>query len=143
MIIKTKEVREGMHTGKEVWICHYLRPNSHTKPLRNVPPTKVLIKSNEELPKGKKVYYSEDHFVPIGKNGKPKAKVIPPCDNSGYRFHCGNELWVFTTENECILEWNTQVQEVCDVMKQNELNAAESWRKQREALESTKVSLVT
>ena len=54
MKIETKEVRDGKHTGKEVWVCHYLRPDLDKKALRNVPPTKALIKSNDELPKTKR-----------------------------------------------------------------------------------------
>lgn len=134
MKIETKEVREGKHTGKEVWICHYLQPDLDKKALRNVPPTKVLIRSNDELPKNKTVYYSEDHFSPINKDGKVLAKVISPVDNTGFRGRCGNDLHVFTDERECVESWNKQINEVCDKLHQRELNAAEVWRKRKEDL---------
>ena len=143
MKIETKEVRDGKHTGKEVWICHYLRPDLDKKALRNVPPTKALIKSNDELPKNKTVYYSEDHFSPINKIGKVLAKVISPVDNTGYRMRAGNELHVFTKENECIVAWNDQVERVCFELETKELMAAKSWRLQKEALRETKLGLVT
>ena len=143
MKIETREVRDGLHTGKEVWICHYLRPDLDKKALRNVPPTKVLIRSNEELPKNKIVYYSEDHFAPISKSGKVLNKVISPVDNTGYRGRAGNELHVFTKENECIEAWNEQIDRVCFELETKELMAAKSWRLQKEALRETKLDLVT
>ena len=134
MQIETKEVRDGKHTGKEVWICHYLQPDLDKKALRNIPPTKVLIKSNSELPKNKAVYYSEDHFSPINKSGKVLSKVISPVDNTGFRGRCGNELYVFTDERECVKEWNDQINNACKRLEQKELNAAEIWRKKKEDL---------
>ena len=134
MKIKTKEVRDGKHTGKEVWICHYLRPDLDKKALRNVPPTKVLIRNNDELPKNKTVYYSGDHFAPINKSGKVLAKVISPVDNTGYRMRAGNELYVFTEENECITAWNEQVDLVCHELHMKELIASDQWRLQKEEL---------
>ena len=138
MKIETKEVRDGKHTGKEVWVCHYLRPDLDKKALRNVPPTKALIKSNDELPKNKTVYYSEDHFAPINENGKVLAKVISPVDNTGYRSRAGNELHVFTKESECIAAWNEQIDHVCFELETKELMAAKEWRLQKESLKETK-----
>ena len=138
MQIKTKDVREGAKTGQEVWICHYLRPDLNKKPLRNIPPTKVLIQSNDALPKNKTVYYSHTHFVPISKSGKVLAKIISPVDNTGYRMLAGNELNIFTTEKECISKWNEEVDLVCSKLEAKELSAAEQWRLQKEALLNTK-----
>ena len=112
MRIETKEVRDGLHNGKYFWICHYNQPDLNKKPLRNIPPTKALVCSNEDLPKNKRVYYSESHFKEIGKNGKPKSRVISPVDNTGYRSYCGNELYVFESESECRAQFSEQVKEV-------------------------------
>lgn len=138
MRIETKEVREGLYTGETVWICHYLRPDVHKKALRNVPPTKVLIRGNEELPKNKTVYYSEVHFSPFGKNGKPMAKVISPVDNTGYRLNIGNELHVFTEKGECIKAWNEQLDIVIDKLREMESTAAKQWRTQIDDLHLNK-----
>jgi len=60
----TKEVRDGKLDGEIVWICHYHRPYLRKKPLRNVPPTKVLIRPLSDLPENKTVYYSHSFFSP-------------------------------------------------------------------------------
>lgn len=139
MNINTTEVRDGLHTGKEVWVCHYLRPDVYKNPLRNVPPTKVLIKCNTELPKNKRGYYSKVHFAPISNKGKVLARVISPVDNTGFRSRCGNELHVFTEEAECVEAWNNQIDRACFDLETQELKAAKQWKSQREALEATKV----
>lgn len=111
MKIETKAIREGGHIGDVVWVCHYNRPDLNKKPLRNVPPTKVIVTGNCELPKNKTVYYSETHFIALSKNGSRTKKVISPVDNTGFRSIPGNELFVFTDEDECNSEWNRQLEE--------------------------------
>ena len=114
MIELTEKVRKGEMNGKTVWICHYNKPDLNKKPLRNVPPTKCIVVSNDELPKNKTVYYSESHYRPIGKNGNPTSKVISPVDNTGYRSYCGNMLFTFESEIDCVAKWNSQIKEVTD-----------------------------
>lgn len=138
MKLINQEVRDGVFTGDTVWICHYLRPDVDKKALRNVPPTKVLIRSNSELPKNKKVYYSTVHFSPFGKSGNVQAKVISPVDNTGYRTNIGNELFIFTEESECVDEWNKQVSECCGRLEEQELTAADYWKRERSILARTK-----
>lgn len=139
MQIKTEDIRNGGHIGEEVWICHYLRPDLNKKPLRNVPPTRVLIRPSSDLPENKRVYYSKAYFSPIGKNGQPTAKVISPVDNTGHRMYVGNELFVFTTEEECVALWNEQVQECCERIDYEIENAAKTWRLEKEKLINIKV----
>ena len=105
MQISTTEVRDGKHNDRTVWICHYNQPDLSKKPLRNISPTKCLIVSNDELPKNKTVYYSHSHFRPLNAKGKPLSRIISPVDNTGFRTRCGNELFVFDNEHECIEEW--------------------------------------
>lgn len=62
MKLNTSDIRNGKHVGEKVWICHYLRPNLDKKPLRNIKPTYVIIRDNDELPKNKKIYYSITFF---------------------------------------------------------------------------------
>lgn len=111
MRIKTSEVREGHHNETEVWICHYHRPDLHKKPLRNVPPTKAVIKSIKGLPNGKSMYYTSSCFLAYGKSGNLLKRQISPVDNTGYRSRPGTELFVFSTETECKAEWHKQIQE--------------------------------
>jgi len=139
MQIETSKIRDGEMIGEIVWICHYNRPDLDKKPLRNVPPTKVLVRSNDELPKNKRVYYSGTHFSPIGKSGKATAKVISPVDNTGYRSLCGNELFVFTTEEECIEEWNKQIDECGLRLDERIANATKYWSDQKIALIESKI----
>lgn len=114
MIELTEKVRKGEMDGKTVWICHYNKPDLNKKPLRNVPPTKCLVVSNDKLPKNKTVYYSKSHYLAIGKNGKTTARVISPVDNTGYRGYCGNMLFTFECESDCVEEWNKQIKLVTD-----------------------------
>jgi len=134
MKIETKEVRDGKYLGKKVWVCHYNRPDMQKKPLRNLPPTEVLIRSIDELPKGKKVYYSEVFFSPLNKKGLVLSKVISPVDNTGYRSHCGNELYIFNNETECKKHWNTQLNNYFVKLDELIFTAADNWRNQKEDL---------
>lgn len=111
MKIDTKSVREGAKVGENVWVCHYLRPDLNKKPLRTVPPTYVKIRSTNDLPKGKRIYYSETFFSPINKNRTISAQIISAVDNTGFRSYHGNELFIFDNEQECIEEWNRQLSE--------------------------------
>ena len=134
MRIETKLVRDGKHIGKKVWVCHYNRPDMQKKPLRNLPPTEVLIRSIDELPKNKKIYYSEVFFSPLNKKGEPLAKYISPVDNTGYRMCCGNEIYIFNNEAECKKHWNTQLNNYFVKLDELIFTAADSWRKQKEDL---------
>ena len=111
MQIETREIMDGQHVGGEMWICHYHQPDKQKKPLRNIPPTRVVVVDNDELPKGKKVYYSSSHFRPLNKDGKPTSRIISPVDNTGFRTRSGTPLFVFTGEQECKWEWNRQLRE--------------------------------
>ena len=81
MKIETSEIREGKRNGEIVWICHYNQPDLNKKPLRNLKPTRCIICSNDDLPKNKRVYYSESHFKPLSKHGVKLSTVISPVDN--------------------------------------------------------------
>lgn len=107
----TIEVMKGQHLGKKVWICRYHRPSFDKKPLRCVPPTHVLVRSNEELPKGKNVYYSVSHFVVLNKKGEPSSKIHSPVDATGWRNRSGDPVFTFSTEEECKSSWNEQINE--------------------------------
>lgn len=116
MQIETKEVREGLHDGKTVWICHYNQPSLDKKPLRHVKPTRCLVCPNEELPKNKRVYYSKSHFRPLNVIGNKLSNVLSPVDNTGYRSSIGNELFVFDNEQECVECYNSQVSAVIQMV---------------------------
>jgi len=132
MKIDTDEITKNEdHVGEKVWICHYLQPDIDKKPLRSVPPTRVIIRSNDELPCNKTVYYSAVHFSPLGAKGQALARVISPVDNTGFRSRSGNSLCVYTTEAECVASWNAQLSEVMARLKEKEQSAAKEWREKR------------
>ncbi len=106
------DIRNGKMNGKIVWVCHYNRPDLAKKPLRNVPPTRVIVRNNDELPKKKNVYYSDSFFSPLNKNDEPTAKIIVPFDNTGYRSFPGNPLHIFDNQKDCEQAWNDDVIEV-------------------------------
>jgi len=134
MRIETKRVRDGKHLGEKEWICHYNRPDMHKKPLRNLPPTEVLIRPLSELPKNKKVYCSEVFLSPLNNKGDPLAKVISPVDNTGYRSYCGNEIYIFDSEKGCKQHWNTQLNNYFVKLDELIFTAADNWRNQKEDL---------
>lgn len=139
MRIETKEVMEGSHVGRSVWICHYDRPDVDKKPLRSVPPTKCIITSNEDLPEGKTVYYSKCHFRPLGKNGEALSRVVSPVDNTGFRTRSGGKLNVFDNEADCIDQWNADIDVVIVRLHDMERTAAQFWRDQKDALQSRRI----
>ncbi|MGL4751436.1 MAG: hypothetical protein ACRCXB_03290 [Aeromonadaceae bacterium] len=110
----TKKVRGGELDGARLWVCHFNKPDIEKKALRNVPPTFVEVVCNNNLPKGKKIYYSASHYVAINKNGSLSSKVISPVDNTGYRSHFGNMLLTFVDEAECRAAWKNMIYEYID-----------------------------
>lgn len=102
-----REILQGKHNNKTLWVCKYDQQDFNKKPIRVVPPTKVLIRGNNELTCGKRVYDSESHFVVLNKKGKPTKRIIAPYDNQRW----GNTLLVFDNERECEMSWNKQIDE--------------------------------
>jgi hypothetical protein len=136
MQILTEDIRNGLHVGKMVWICHYHRPDLDKKPLRCIPPTYVKIRRNDET--DKKIYYSKNHFVKLRKDGTPSATIYSPVDNTGYRSRSGSELFVFESEDECIVEWNKQIDECASRIDSVIKTIEESWKRQKVELISKK-----
>lgn len=92
--------------------------------IRNVPPTKVIITSNSELPKNKNVYYSDYHFRKLGMKGQILKQVIAPFDNTGYRHYTGVSVNIFNTYEEAVEKYNEQLESVVNHYehKKNELD---------------------
>ena len=133
-------MRNGQHDGKVLWICDYNQPDPYKKPLRCVAPTKVMVKSNFELPKNKRVYYSDSHFSPINAKGTVLRKIIKPVDQTGHRSYIGNELHVFDTEVECNDLWDALIDKACDVFDDLIANSAARWQKEKNAMIARKVN---
>lgn len=107
MEISCKEIQTGGEwVGKLVWICDYRQPDLQKKAIRHVRPTLVLVRSNDELPKNKTVYYSETHFVKLLASGQPSSTIISLFDNTGYRSFEGHPVKVFENEKECVQAYN-------------------------------------
>lgn len=87
------------NVGDEVWVCDYRFNNEYIKkPIRHVPPTKVVIDLSENIKK--RIYYSDYYFKVLNKKGEPTSKVIAPFDNTGFRSYKGVAVQVFYTEEE-------------------------------------------
>lgn len=114
MQLGTLDIMKGAHQGEIVWICDYRLKDINKKPIRHVPPTKVMIRPISELPVNTRIYYSESFFSPLSKKGELTSKIISPVDNTGYRSFVGTPLCVFTTEEECIARYNY----LCDIVIQ-------------------------
>ena len=134
MKISVKDIRSGKLNGKIVWICHYHRPDMDKKPLRNIPPTKVYICSNDELPKNKTVYYTQSHFRPLLNNGEPGSKILSPVDNTGFRSRSGEELYAFDNEIECKKHWNNQLANYFVRLDEKIENSSSFWKAEKAEL---------
>jgi hypothetical protein len=115
MEIEINKVTSGELDGQIVWICDYHQPDFNLKPRRNIPPTKVKIVPND----GKKIYYSESHFVKVADDGSVKFnKFWAPFDNSGYRSFSGHPVSVFDDELDCRIAWNTKISAILAEVQQ-------------------------
>ena len=95
-----EEITSGNLDGKHVYVCDYrLNDEINKKPIRNVRPQRVLVRSNSETKQ--RVFYSESHFVALKADGTPASKIIKPYDNTGYRSYPGVPLHVFDDWEEC------------------------------------------
>jgi len=134
MEIDTQKVMNGAHIGEIVWICHYHRPDMNKKPLRNIPPTRVIVRSNDDLPKNKTIYYSYTHFCPINESGKRLSKFISPVDNTGFRSKSGTPLYIFDDEQECNDKWNSQIEDHAKILNNLVVSSADFWIEQKNNL---------
>lgn len=96
--------------GKQIWITDYRRGKSGGY-VRHVPPTLVEVTCNSELPKNKRVYYSDYHFRKV-KNAKVSKEILAPYDNTGYRSYKGVSVNVFYTYEEAAQKYNEQIEEI-------------------------------
>jgi hypothetical protein len=99
--------------GKKVYIVD-VRLSDGNAFLRNVPPTEVIITCNSELPKNKKVYYSNYHFRKLNKKGEPLKQIVAPFDNTGFRSYSGTSVNVFETYEEAAQKYNKQLDEIVE-----------------------------
>lgn len=121
--------------GKQIWITDYRRGKSGGY-VRHIPPTLVEVTCNSELPKNKRVYYSEFHFRKV-KNGKVSKEILAPYDNTGYRSYKGVSLNVFYTYEEAVECYNSQIEE----MKNSYLSDIKGIEKEIVELESKKIKV--
>lgn len=112
-----KNITTGGMDGKIVYISHFNKPDFDKKPIRNLSPRKVIILSNDELPKNKRINYSESHFRAVSKAGKVLSTVYPVFDNTGYRARTGELVNVYSTMEECVLDYNCDVRSAYNSMR--------------------------
>lgn len=121
--------------GKQIWITDYRRGKSGGY-VRHVPPTLVEVTCNSELPKNKRVYYSDYHFRKV-KNGKVSKEILAPYDNTGYRSYKGVSVNVFYAYEEAVECYNSQIVE----MKNSYLRDIKGIEKEIVELESKKIKV--
>lgn len=112
--------------GDRLWVCDFRYEDINQKPIRNVPPQEVALIGNDQLPEGKKVYYSDFHFRTLTKTGQVSAKVIAPYDNTGYRGFTGISINIFKTKEEC---WNCYRMQAAEVLIQIDKAQAEQLKR--------------
>lgn len=99
--------------GKKVWITD-IRLSDGNAFIRHVPPQEVMIFSNTDLPKNKRVYYSNYHFRKLNSKGEPLKQIIAPYDNTGYRSYTGVSVRVFNNEEDALDEYNSMIDKVIE-----------------------------
>ncbi|PHA03004.1 hypothetical protein COE51_01285 [Bacillus pseudomycoides] len=120
----SKLIGSKIKAGDEVFICDYRFNDIDNKAIRHVKPQKVVLFSNDDLPKNKTVYYSEYHFRPLNAKGKALSKIIAPYDNTGYRSYTGVSLNIFLTEEECVEHYKQQCEEIIERFEKAKLDKA-------------------
>lgn len=110
MKLEIKELRDGKHNGKTVWVCDFRWTDFDKKEDRNIKPTQVLVRSTSET--AKRVNYSDSFFSEIKKDKVVNSSMIKLFDNTGYRSYAGVALNVFTEESECRAHYKKQANEV-------------------------------
>ena len=100
--------------GNVAYIADIRVADGGNKFIRNVSPTKVLIRSNDKLEKQKTIYYSNFHFLKM-KGDKTLKQIIAPYDNTGYRYFAGTAVNIFEDYKECVEFYNKQVDEASEV----------------------------
>lgn len=121
MKIDINDVVDGSnYRGKILFVCDYRKELINKKAIRHVKPTKIIVLTSEDFINAGKdyptVYYSNVAFVTLNKKDEPVySKVISPFDNTGYRSFSGIGLMIFDNLDECIEEYNNQVQTVLDM----------------------------
>ncbi len=127
-IVDLKLVVSGDLNGTRVWVCQYNQPDLDKKPLRNVPPTEMVIVSNDELPPNKTIYYSGSHLRPLNKKGEPTSRIVPVFDNTGFRGRTGTPLHILTNREACIAQWNADLEAVGTRIEARVQNAMQTWK---------------
>lgn len=140
MQIDIKEITYGdKWVGKIIWICDYRRPDLSKKAIRHVPPTEVMVVSNNELPSNKKVYYSENHFVKLNAKGQPTKNVIAIYDNTGFRSFTGVPLNAFDDRQECIEKYNELADVIIEDLNKQISTIVESLEQDRDEIINQKI----
>lgn len=104
-----KLTQTSEYVGQIFWICDIRQPDLTKKPIRHVKAQPAMLRSNSDLPKNKRLYYSENHFVKLNAKGSPTSTVIPIYDNTGYRSFTGTAINVFDNKEECLKFYNEQI----------------------------------
>lgn len=110
MKLDKKELSNGIHNGKVVWICDYRWTDFDKKEDRNIKPTQALVRSTTET--SKRVNYSDCFFSEIKKDKVVNSSIIKLFDNTGYRTYAGIALNVFTEESQCQKHYKMQADAV-------------------------------
>lgn len=127
-IVDLKQVTDGQLNGARVWVCQYNQPDLYKKPLRNMPPTEMMVVSNEALPKNKKIYYSASHLSPLNKKGEPLSRVVSIFDNTGFRGRTGDSLHIFTNREACVKQWHADLKAVDTQIEEQIKSATKMWQ---------------
>lgn len=135
-MIEIEKITDGSMNGKTVWICHYNQPDLNKKPLRNIPPTKVIIRPKEEYPKSRTLYYSESFFSPIHTDGSVLKKYYSPGDNTGFRYRPPNFVSASYSRLDIEKVWSDQIIDVIDRVQIEIDTAASDWTDMQKDLRS-------
>ena len=124
-MIDIENIRNGSLNGQIIWICDLRYSDYNNKPIRNIAPTKVMVRSNSLIKKT--IYYSESHFAKLNAAGEPlKSGIIPLFDNTGYRSYAGVALNCFEAEEECVAHYQKQLKTAIEGLEKYKIEICKS-----------------
>lgn len=127
MKIDHNRILNGNLSGHILWVTDLHFRDLQKKAIRNVPPTKVLVRPNSALTKPMSIYYSDYHLVVLGRDNKPTSKIIQLFDNTGYRSRTGSPVLLFTNEKDAKEAYAALAQKFLERVKEEKASVDKLW----------------
>lgn len=127
---------DSQHLGKIFWICDYRQPDLDKKLIRHVKPTPVVLVSNSELPKNKRIFSSSNFFKKLNAKGViSDSSIIPIFDNTVSSVPVN----IFETEVECREHYASMADAIINAVENRMANILQHLQSYKEEVISNKL----